>query len=55
MPEIRFQVDDETAQAIIDDIDRAVKSGEESWKFEGDFTVPEALQLRNDLNEQLDR
>jgi len=54
-PQITFEVDEETAEAIIEDIDDAVSSGEESWDFHGDFEIPEALRIRNDLNEQLNR
>lgn len=54
-PQIVFEVDEETAEAIVEDIDDAVSSGEESWEFRGDFEIPEALQIRNELNEQLDR
>lgn len=51
--EVSFTVDDETAQAIVDGIEEAAKSGEESWEFRGDFTIQEALALRNDLDRQL--
>lgn len=51
--EISFEVSDEIAEQIVESIDGTVSSGQESWTFNGDFTIPEALELRNDLQQQL--
>jgi len=53
-PQIGFKVDEETAEAMIEDIDNTVSSDEESWEFRGDFEIPEALRIRNRLAEQLE-
>lgn len=52
--DITFTVEDETAKAIIEDIDEAIQAGDDSWEFHGDFTTEEATSLRNRLAEQLD-
>lgn len=51
--EISFEVSDELAEQIVDSIDNTVSSGQDSWTFNGDFSIPEALELRNDLQQQL--
>jgi len=53
--ELSFSLDEETAREIIEDVDEAVSSGDETWEFHGDFDIPEALRIRNDLLEQIDR
>lgn len=52
---VEFEVDEETADAIVESIDESVASGEDAWSFEGDFSIPAALQIRNDLQRQLER
>lgn len=55
VPELTIQVDDETAEDIIDDIDDTVASSAETWEFRGDLEIPEALKLKTDLMQQLDK
>jgi len=54
VPEFSIQVDEKTAEAIIEDIGSTVSSGAEKWELHGDLEIPEALRLRNDLQDQLD-
>lgn len=53
--EFKFDVDDETAEAIIEDIEESLAGGEDMWSFEGSFEIDEAVEIRARLIDQLER
>lgn len=52
---INFTVDDDTAEDIIASIENAIEDADESWEFSGEFQMADALDIKRQLEAQLDQ